>query len=310
MFSDKISDLFTAQLTEWQLAGDNYRLLQKVKTRHFDFGGFEVLVQFNPERMVSSAAKVDSGSVGSRPCFLCQKNRPPLQRGVRFESDFTVLVNPFPIFNRHLTIPSDEHTDQRIRYNFGKMLSLAESLPAYIIFYNGPECGASAPDHFHFQAGNRDLIPLEKDFSSGRFAEIIFSRKGVEVWLWRNYLRGIISLSSAGREPLETMFHMIFERFSALQPGLPEPMMNILTYKTGQSWIVHIIPRKQHRPAQYSAEGKDRLIISPASVDLGGVVITPREEDFRKITTGDLTDIFRQVCWPDDELHHVISDLK
>jgi len=305
-----INDFFAAQLIEWELAGTNYRQLEKIRTRHLTFPGFQVLVQFNPERMVSSTAKVDAASIGTRPCFLCRKNRPAMQRGVRFESDFTILVNPFPIFTRHLTIPSDEHTDQRIRYNFGKMLSLADALQDYVIFYNGPQCGASAPDHFHFQAGNKGFLPIEQDFSSGKFAFPEFTRKGTEVWLWTNYLRGIVSLSGQCRESIETLFHMIFERFSALQPGRPEPMMNILVYKTVQSWIVHIMPRKQHRPAQYSAEGKDRLIISPASVDLVGVIITPREEDFRKVTSGDLTDIFRQVCWPDDELHQIISDLK
>lgn len=310
MFSDKISDLFTAQLTEWELAGTNYRQLEKVRTRHLTFSGFEVLIQFNPERMVSSAAKVDAKSIGARPCFLCEKNRPPQQRGLRFVSDFTVLVNPYPIFSRHLTIPSDEHTDQRIRYNFGKMLSLAEALTDYVIFYNGPQCGASAPDHFHFQAGNKGFMPVEKDFSSGKFAIHEFTRRGTEVWGWRDYLRGIISLKGTEREPLETMFHKFFERFSALQPDKPEPMMNILVYKTEKFWIVHIIPRKQHRPSQFFAEGSGQILISPASVDLGGVVITPREEDFSKINAGDMSDIFRQVCYMDEELHHIISDLK
>jgi hypothetical protein len=310
MFSDKISDLFKAQLGDWELAGTNYRLLEKVKTRHLTFPGFEVLLQFNPERIVSSAAKVDAKSIGARPCFLCEKNRPFQQRGVRFESDFTVLVNPFPIFSRHLTIPSDEHTDQRIRYNFGKMLSLAEALPDYVIFYNGPRCGASAPDHFHFQAGNRGFMPVEKDFSSGRFAVHEFTRKGAEVWYWRDYLRGIISLKGQEREHLETLFHKFFERFSALQPDEPEPMMNILVYKTEKIWIVHLIPRLMHRPVRFFMEGKDQLLISPASVDLGGVVITPREEDFRKIKSGDISDIFRQVCYTDEEIYHLISDLK
>ena len=214
VFAKTIKDFFTAQLTDWELAGTNYRQLERVKTRKVNFGDFEVLVQFNPERMVSSAANVDTKSIRARPCFLCEKNRPLQQRGVRFESDFTVLVNPFPIFNRHLTIPSDQHTDQRIRYNFGKMLSLAEALSDYVIFYNGPECGASAPDHFHFQAGKRGFMPVEKDFSSDKFASRVFTRKGAEAWHWTDYLRGIVSLRGSEREPLETLFHKFFERFS------------------------------------------------------------------------------------------------
>ena len=310
MYSDQINGFFKTQLSEWELAADNYRQIERIKTRHMTFPGFEILVQFNPERMASSSAKVDAKSIRSRPCFLCEKNRPPEQRGFRFESDFTVLVNPFPIFSRHLTIPSDQHTDQRIRYNFGKMLSLAEALPDYVIFYNGPECGASAPDHFHFQAGNIGFLPVEKDFSSDKFTSRIFTRKGTEAWHWTDYLRGIISLRGSEREPLETLFHKFFERFSALQPDKPEPMLNILAYRIEDLWIVHIIPRKKHRPVQFFAEEKDQILISPASVDLGGVIITPREEDFNKISKSDISDIFRQVCFSDDELQRVISDIK
>ena len=310
MYSDQINGFFKTQLSEWELAADNYRQLERIKTRHMTFPGFEILVQFNPERMASSSAKVDAKSIRSRPCFLCEKNRPPEQRGFRFESDFTVLVNPYPIFSRHLTIPCDHHTDQRIRYNFGKMLSLAEALPGYTIFYNGPQCGASAPDHFHFQAGNRGFMPVEKDFSSDRFASRIFTRRDAEVWHWTDYLRGIISLKGTEREPVEALFHKFFERFSTMQPDRPEPMLNILAYKEVDFWIVHIIPRKQHRPVQFFLEGKDQILLSPASVDLGGTVITPREEDFEKIRVSDISDIFRQVCFGEEELHRIISDIK
>ncbi|HBE42149.1 MAG TPA: DUF4922 domain-containing protein [Bacteroidales bacterium] len=310
MFSDRLSEFFTDQLGEWDLARTNYRQLEKVQTRSMVFQGFQVLVQFNPERIRSSAAEVDDKSIGKRQCFLCEKNRPPQQRGVPFESEFTILVNPYPIFRRHLTIVSGYHTGQRIRYNFGSMLSLAEVLPEYVIFYNGPQCGASAPDHLHFQAGNRGFMPIEKDFSSGRFAGRVFTRKGAEVWHWKDYLRGIISLKGSQREPLETLFHLFFERFDDIRHEGPEPMLNILTCKEDDQWIIHIIPRKQHRPVQFYAVGDDQIILSPASVDLGGVVITPREEDFNKITMQDISNIFGQVCFGDTHLHQMILEIK
>ena len=309
-FSKDISEFFTAQLSEWELAGNNYLQLEKVRTRHLVFPGFEVLVQFNPERLRSTAAETDSGSIKVRPCFLCEKNRPEQQRGISFDDGFIALVNPYPIFKRHLTIASCNHIDQRIRNNFGRMLSIAGALPDYVVFYNGPQCGASAPDHLHFQAGNRGFLPLERDFESGRFTNPEITGPGSEIFTWKGYRRGIITLKGCATKPLENLFDSLYERLSVVQTDKPEPMLNILAYKTGDSWIIHIIPRKLHRPAQYYAEGKDKIIISPASVDLGGVVITPREDDYDRISEEDISDIFRQVCFGEEELNNMINEIK
>jgi hypothetical protein len=294
--SESVSELFRQQLSEWKLARVNYSLLSKVQTRKLEIDNSEVLLQFNPERIKSSAAKVDIKSIESRPCFLCSANRPPEQRGVRFGDDLTILVNPFPIFNRHLTIPSEAHTDQRIESNFSLMLSLAEALPEYVVFYNGPQCGASAPDHFHFQAGNRRFLPLEGDFAGKKYNATFCGQKGLEIWYWSGYLRGIVTFEGSDRKKIEDMFTKFYNDFAPLQPMNPEPMLNILAYFNFGRWVVHIIPRKLHRPAQFFAEGAGQIIVSPASVDLGGVIITPREEDFRKINADDIKDIFSQVC--------------
>jgi hypothetical protein len=302
VFSDKIDGLFTSQLREWELAKVNYSQLEKVKTRKLDFGTFNVFVQFNPERIRSSAAKVDVKSIGARPCFLCVKNRPPEQRGVLFGNNLTVLVNPFPIFGRHLTIPSELHTDQRIRNNFNALLSLAKALPQFTIFYNGPQCGASAPDHFHFQAGNSGFMPIEKDFLNGKLARPFSVTPGIEIWKWTGYLRGIVTLKGYNMEKLIEAFDMIYNRFAEVQTDRPEPMLNILAAHSSSGWIIHIIPRKQHRPSQFFAEGSDQILISPAAVDLGGVIITPREEDFIKITKENVEDILGQVCFKENEL--------
>jgi ATP adenylyltransferase/5',5'''-P-1,P-4-tetraphosphate phosphorylase II len=309
VYSDKINDLFASQLPEWELAKVNYNQLEKVKTRNLDFGDYEILVQFNPERIRSSAAKVDAKSLGARPCFLCPVNRPAQQHGVAFENDMTVLVNPFPIFSRHLTIPSDMHLNQRIKNNFVKMLSLAKAIPDYVIFYNGPECGASAPDHFHFQAGNRGFMPVERDFSAGKHTRLLSSMHGIEIWQWKNYLRGIITLKGYDKGKLVDIFNHIFNKLSVLQPEKPEPMLNILAYHSTEGWIIHLIPRILHRPSQFFAEGNDQILLSPASVDLGGVIITPREEDFNRISKDDVADIFSQVCLAENQLPGFISEL-
>lgn len=306
-YSDRVDELFSAQLRDWKLANVNYSLLSNVKTRAIDFDGFRIFVQFNPERMRSSAAKVDSKSIEARPCFLCRKNRPPEQLGVQFGTDMTILVNPFPIFSRHLTIPTENHIDQRIAGSFGKMLDLAEAIPDYVIFYNGPQCGASAPDHLHFQAGTAGFLPIEKDFEEGKMASLISRRNNTEIWYWKNYLRGIITLKGAGRESLVNLFNLFFERFYRTQPDKPEPMLNILVNYSLGEWIIHLIPRKIHRPFQFFAEGSKQILLSPASVDLGGVIITPREEDYNKIEASDIKDIFGQVCLDENEALSFLS---
>ncbi len=307
MFSDHINELFTTQLRDWELARVNYAQLEKVRTRKIDFGTFDVFIQFNPERIKSSSAKVDARSIGERPCFLCEKNRPPEQRGVSFGNSLTALVNPFPIFKRHLTIPSEQHTDQRIRNNFETMLSLAEELPSFTVFYNGPECGASAPDHFHFQAGSRGFIPLEKDFLSGKHAKLVSGKEGLGIWLWNGYKRGIITFTGNDGNILSGAFAQLFDKLSDTHPEKPEPMLNILAAFSEEGWAVHVIPRKKHRPTQYFIEGKDQILVSPAAVDLGGVIITPREEDFSKITKAGVEDIFGQVCFSEDELSCILK---
>ena len=309
IYSRKISNLFSTQLREWELAKLNYRQLKNVKSREFDFGSFKVFVQFNPGRIKSSSAKVDEKSIGERPCFLCEKNRPSEQKGVSFEERLTILVNPFPIFKRHLTIPSECHIDQRIKNNFDTMLALAEALPSFVIFYNGPQCGASAPDHFHFQAGNSGFMPLEKDFQDGNLTTLFSSKEGIEIWQWQGYQRGIITLRGNDRKKLVPIFDHFLRMFSEVQPDLPEPMLNILADYYDESWTIHIIPRKKHRPSQFFAEGNSQLLISPAAVDLGGVMITPREEDFEKITRADIEDIFSQVCFNDNEIAGFLKEL-
>lgn len=307
VFTEKVNILFTSQLTGWELAKVNYGLLSEVRTRYLDFGNFEVKIQFNPGRMRSSAAKVDAKSIEARPCFLCKTNRPSQQEDLIFSDKYTILVNPFPIFFRHLTIPAEQHTDQRIKENFEDLLMLAEALPGFVIFYNGPQCGASAPDHLHFQAGNRGFMPIEKDFQNEKLVVLSGVKKGVEIWQWRGYQRGIITLKGSVREGFLKAFSYFYEKLSDIQPARPEPMLNILASFDNNGWRVDIIPRKIHRPAQFFLDGSDRILISPASVDLGGAIITPREEDFQRLEIADVADIFRQVCFDENEVEKLIK---
>ena len=267
-----INQLFDEQLANWELARNNYRALERVKTKTLFVDGREYKVQFNPARIVSSAAKVDAQSIRERKCFLCAENRPPEQNGIPFKGRYTVLVNPYPIFPRHLTIPAIEHTPQQIAPYFEDMLDLAQQLNEYVIFYNGPKCGASAPDHFHFQAGNKGFLPIEKD---------------------RNRYN-MICIESDKKEELLNRFQQIYNNLPQ-QPDDTEPMINMLVWYEAAKWIVCLFPRKKHRPSCYSATGEANLLISPAAVDLGGVFITPLEKDFEKITAENIGEILYEI---------------
>lgn len=308
-YSHKVRELFNGQFREWKLARDNYDQLDRVMVRTVSFPGYDISVQFNPGRITSSAAKVDARSIEARPCFLCEKNRPPEQRGIPFEDDHIILINPFPIFRRHLTIVSISHTPQRIGGSFGTMLSLAEALPEYVVFYNGPQCGASAPDHLHFQAGNRGFLPIESDIGNPELCHRVAASGDTEIWLWSGYDRGIMTLKGTDRFAMSGVLDRFRERFAQIQPDRPEPMLNILAYHIDGLWTVHVIPRSVHRPACYFAEGGNRILLSPASVDIGGVFITPREEDFRKITAEDIHSILGEVCLGESELINLTKEI-
>ena len=294
--SEQARQLIRDQQEEWELAGKNYAGLKNVKIRKLAYDGFDMVVQFNPERIRSSAAKVDAKSIEARPCFLCQQNLPREQRGISVLEKYHILTNPFPIFPEHLTIPHSDHIDQLIEDKFEDMLDLAKLLEDFTVFYNGPKCGASAPDHFHFQAGIKRFMPIERDYKKGLFFHDSKHINGLEVIRWSEYLRTILTFSGREKEKISEAFSKLYLKLQALQPEEAEPMLNILTSYEASRWTVHIFPRKLHRPWQYFEEGEKQIVLSPASVDMGGILITPREEDYHKISMSDAQDIFNQVC--------------
>ena len=307
--STEIKQLLAAQKTEWELAGKNFAGLQNVQVREFQFDGFTIKVQFNPGRIVSSAAKVDKKSIEARPCFLCAANRPTVQRGVTF-GDYEVLVNPFPIFSEHFTIPAFAHTPQQIKGNFGNMLDLAQAMDGFTLFYNGPKCGASAPDHFHFQAGNAGFMPLDNEITAlkekygGKW-----EKDNVNYSAIKDGLRNFFVLESASKMYMINAFAHIYSELED-QESEEEPMLNILTRYIDGVWRILVFPRALHRPSQYFAEGEENILISPASVDMGGVLITPQEKDFLKITKNDIESILKQVLWPDSQFDKLTTKLK
>ncbi len=296
-----VNDLFEDQLQNWDMARANYQGLQKAVTKSIPFSPLaQIRVQFNPERIYSTSAKVDPGSISKRPCFLCPAHLPEQQKGILFGKDYLLLVNPFPIFKRHLTIPIIDHAPQRLEGRFQDMLLLAKELDEFVVFYNGPRCGASAPDHFHFQAGNKGFLPIEQDFEKP-LTTTLFTDNGSCVFAMEAYLRHALAFSSPNRIWLETQIGKAIEVLSRFEPDQTEPMMNILAIWNHDHWRIFLFPRNVHRPWQFFAEGTQKIMLSPAAVDLGGVLIIPRQEDFDKLDLNTSRDVLRQVTLDNDK---------
>ncbi len=289
----------------WKKAHDNFEALKGVETKTVEMpGGFEVKVQYNPARMVSTGAKMDAATLKKRPCFLCDQNRPAEQGDLDW-GRYHVLVNPFPIFPRHLTIPVKEHGPQIILGRAGDMAQLALELPEYVVFYNGQKCGASAPDHMHFQAGNRDFLPLIE-----QLGEIEWVADGIGYPKSAAVLPGVIVIDAASPAQAAARFDKVVKALPVdKQVEDIEPMMNVLCYACGEGVRMLVIPRKQHRPDFYG-DGPGQMILSPASVDLGGVMITPRKEDFEAVDAQIIAEAFRQLCYNHEEIIDLCKRMK
>ena len=282
--------LIEQQLNDWPMAANNYAALQFIEEKTFDFEDCRIKILFNPGRAVSSNAKVDKQSILERPCFLCSKNLPTEQKCLFLSEDFPVLLNPFPIFYPHLTIPHINHIPQQISSFFGEMLKMAKILSDYTIFYNGPRCGASAPDHLHFQAISKGIMPAESESFS--YTENIHrSEEGYS--LIKDELRTYFLIEGENEDVVESAFKTIYDKLP--QEESEEPMMNVLSAFTDNKFRTLVFPRKQHRPQQYFAENEKQIQISPGAVDMAGVLITSRKEDFDKLTKSDIKSIFKQV---------------
>lgn len=323
-WADRVKQLIDEQKENWQLFRNNFESLQSLRTREFLFNlpnehrGFKVNVQFNPNRIKSSAADVSTEAIQSRECFLCIRNLPSEQNGIVYNKNFIILVNPYPIFPEHITISKKKHTPQTIISNFHDLLDLSEDLSKYFtVFYNGPKCGASAPDHMHFQAVTKFSMPIEieYDFIKEKFISNIFGDDKIDICFFdsstgvdssnrfdfsfetENYLRRFITFESKSKGELLYAFKIFLNAFKKISLPKEEPMMNLIATYQNEKWRLFIFPRLNHRPKQYYESGEKKLLISPAAVDLGGTIITVREEDFNKITKEDIVDIYKQVTF-------------
>lgn len=328
---DEVDAFISNQLKTWQEARERFEALQtQVMTRELPLEDMELRVQYNPSRIVSTGAKVDKATLKKRPCFLCDHHRPASQQQLPVMGKIQLLVNPFPILPKHLTLPTRRHTAQRFSHFAPIMDSIAWQLPGMFVFYNGARCGASAPDHAHLQAGKRGLVPIEKDWKyyENRLQRVYPSTKDEEADLEEQgydpktggifMLRGYVCPAFVIQGPACKQTPILFNKLMEVLPianKQPEPDLNILSWRQegGPSAPDHIVSvifvRKKHRPDCYYAEGKNQLLISPGSIDMGGLIITPREVDYKRLTAHAAANILREVTISESDMSAIARKL-
>ena len=308
MEDSSISRFFNRQLEKWDDARHRFRDLKHVETKKLSE---EVRLQFNPARIVSTGAKIDKKTLGERPCFLCDKNRPKEQMSQQIDERFHLLVNPFPILPVHFTIPARKHQPQAIYKNYGEMHRFLSLHSELMVFYNGPKCGASAPDQLHFQAGTSGILPLQANWQrlSRNLTDIISLNDEEKIAVVRDFIVPAFVIISKSEESDETLFHRLYKSMP-MRGDETEPMMNIIAWRKGDEYISVVIPREKHRPEAYFAEGDAQVMVSPGALDMSGLIITPREEDFHKLTEESATTILQECGISTEKMNSIVTKLK
>ena len=301
-----IEQLYNQQLQRWEMAHHNYKQLDNVEVRSLVIDGADVRIQHNPGRIQSVSARIDKPQKAA--CFLCQENLPTEQMRLPYHNgEYHILVNPFPIFRPHYTIPAVAHTPQRIAGRMDVMLQLAHDCAPYTIFYNGPRCGASAPMHMHFQAAQAGYMPIERQWRNAT-SSLLRTHNTGKLSLISNLMRPIFVITTTQADDAAHLFEMLYDAMPPISDE--EPMMNIMArYEEGE-YILLVFPRAKHRPDCYYTEGNSQRLISPGTVEMGGLFITPRSSDYEKLTTKEIIDIYTEVSTSPDEINQIIKQLQ
>ena len=308
MEDSSISRFFNRQMEKWADARHRFRDLKHVETHQLSD---QLKVQWNPARIVSTGAKIDKKTLGDRPCFLCDKNRPKEQISKQIDEQFLLLVNPFPILPVHFTIPARKHQPQSIYKNYGEMHRFLSLHSELMVFYNGPKCGASAPDHLHFQAGTSGILPLQANWQrlSRNLTDVISLNDDEKIALIHDFVVPAFVIISKSEDSDEALFQRLYKSMP-VRGDETEPMMNIIAWRKGDEYISVVIPREKHRPEAYFAEGDAQMMVSPGALDMSGLIITPREEDFRKLTEESATAILQECGVSLDKMNSIVTKLK
>ena len=311
------------QLSRWPLACNNFRALKDVRVRELEVGGLTVKLQFNPARMISSAAKLTKEEIAKRRCFLCRENRPPEQIMLKFEGrkgkKYDILVNPYPIFPDHLVIAKSKHTDQSIWHRYIDMLDLAKKYHGCAFFYNGPKSGASAPDHHHFQGVPKGMMPLENDInhyldqltqveSQENPLNYLVSNQDAHLYHYQKFTTGVFVLRSETSKSAAKLFYRLLD-CADIPEGEPEPLINLYSWWSHGEFRTVVVFRRSHRSHHYWSEGPDHLTMSPGCADMAGVFIVPVEKEYDALTSEWLSDMVREVSVTEEEQARIINRL-
>lgn len=310
----RIRALFESQKQEWPLLSEGCRALSEVEVKRLTLDGSELVVQHNPGRIRSTAARVDRAAVQTRPCFLCVENLPPEERAIPYGNEFVILCNPLPVLPDHISIVHRDHVPQRIEGVAEMLLALAYDLrPDFFALYNGPECGASAPDHLHLQACRRSLLPLEKalreiDGPAAERCEICESAPRDEFELFTLSDWGRSAIVFRGNDP-DRIARWVYEVMAELPVGIgaPEPMANVVAAHDDRLWTVFLFPRARHRPACFFADGADCITVSPGAIDMMGVVVVPQRDHFERVTPGLMQEIYAEVSLAEEKVNEAVE---
>ena len=309
--ADRLQALWDAQKDQWPMMTRGVDFLAQSQMREVEYNGLRVRLQFNPGRVASATAKVDAKSIAARPCFLCEKNRPVEQEGIDAGDGYVFLCNPMPIFDPHFTVPTLEHQPQSIKSCLPKLLELAERLSGrFTVFYNGPKCGASAPDHLHLQASPLGATPFEEQLIENQpgFIEWSAGDDDLELGLTNEPNPTAIIVAGGDRSVVQKRVERAIAKLDEHFPAELEPMLNALALHANGKFYAVLLPRTSHRPTNFGhGPAPDEVLVSPGLVDMLGLMINPRREDFDQLTGEAVAKIYQEVSRSREDIRPVLD---
>ncbi len=312
-YSDAAKLFFDEQIRDWNQLKIAYESLSSVQTKSFWLDGYKLTAQYNPNRIKSTSAKTEDMFLPPDNCFLCEKNLPEKQKGIILPGNYTLLCNPFPVFLEHFTIPNAEHQPQQIEISFNNLLTFSKMFSKrYSLIYNGPNCGASAPFHLHFQMGTKNHMPVENDIQlmKNDYGKALVEKEDISVFAIEDKCRKIIFIESSGMELIQKAFQLIYNELKFVCAINEEPKLNIISsYNEESGWSLIIILRDKHRPDVFYKTDESKMLVSPATIDIGGILILPEEKDFEKINSETIQNIFKEVSMSDENFSKLFINL-
>ncbi len=298
----EIEQMFSLELSLKKRAFVNYAALKNVLKREMEIGGIKIGLHYNPGRKASVMAMVDPETLKNRQCFLCPEGLSPEQLTTHWNAEsgngYCIRVNPFPIFDKHFTLSANIHTPQAIKGRYADMICFIAGLPDYIVFYNGPKCGASAPDHFHFQAFPKGNLPVENIVDQREYQEVLQENSYELLAELKGYLRGAYLIKSKKASTMVRIFNYLYMLGKSHSDQEWEPRMNVVSWMDGDEYVTVLFFREESRPECFWGKcsySERRLFISPGAIEMSGVVMTSSEETFDVMTPEMLGRILKEV---------------